>query len=255
MPNNIAITAGSGTTVATDQLASGEHVQLMKLMVGTEDSDVRIGHAEDSAHASGDGGVMALGVRNENGVTLPGAELDYSPVATNRVGDMLVEFRAGSFPADAMTTSPATPTMTDGTPRQLVVSPYQYNGASYDRPRNNVEGTALASAARTTSTQSADLTNYNGRGVRVWLDVTAITATPSITLAIEGKDPASGKYKTMLTGAAVTTVSTNEYVVYPGVTETANVDASTPLPRTWRVNVTHGDADSITYSVGYCLIL
>lgn len=38
MANNIAITAGSGTTVKTDQLADGTHVQYMKLLSATEDS-------------------------------------------------------------------------------------------------------------------------------------------------------------------------------------------------------------------------
>jgi hypothetical protein len=38
MADNIAITAGSGTTVKTDQLGTGEHVQYMKLMDGTLDS-------------------------------------------------------------------------------------------------------------------------------------------------------------------------------------------------------------------------
>ena len=34
--------------------------------------------------------------------------------------------------------------------------------------------------------------------------------------AIQGKDAASGKYYTLLVGAAVTTISTNVYTVYPG---------------------------------------
>lgn len=119
---------------------------------------------------------------------------------------------------------------------------------------SNQEGIALASAARTATTSSADLYNVDGLGVLVILDVTAITATPSLTVSVQGKDPASGKYVTLFTGAAVTTVSTNTYVVYPGVTETANVDAAVPVPRTFRITVTHADADSATYSVGYSTI-
>lgn len=157
--------------------------------------------------------------------------------------------------ADGSTVAPAMILDTSDTQRQLAVSGYSFNGSTYDRPRNNVEGTALASAARTASTQSPDIVNYNGRGVLVFVDVTAVTATPSITVAIEGKDPVSGKYFSLLTGAALTAVSTQLLVVYPGVTETANADVATPLPRTWRVNVTHADADSITYSIGYAIIL
>lgn len=42
MADNIAITAGSGTNVKTDQLAGGEHVQYVKLMDGTADSSAVI---------------------------------------------------------------------------------------------------------------------------------------------------------------------------------------------------------------------
>lgn len=38
MSNNVSITSGSGTTIATDQLGTGEHVQLIKVLDGTEDS-------------------------------------------------------------------------------------------------------------------------------------------------------------------------------------------------------------------------
>lgn len=106
----------------------------------------------------------------------------------------------------------------------------------------------LASAARTTTVHSADQTNEGGRGVHIILDVTASDATPSVVLTIEGK-AADGTYYTILQGAAVTGISTNVYKVAPWQAAAANVSASDFLPRTWRVTVTHADADSITYSV------
>lgn len=42
MADNVAITAGSGTNIATDQLTGGEHVQFVKLMDGTLDSSAVI---------------------------------------------------------------------------------------------------------------------------------------------------------------------------------------------------------------------
>jgi len=42
MADNVAITAGSGTTIATDQLTGGEHVQKVKLLDGTADSSTAI---------------------------------------------------------------------------------------------------------------------------------------------------------------------------------------------------------------------
>jgi len=121
-------------------------------------------------------------------------------------------------------------------------------------PATNQEGTALASAARAATTSSDDISNNHKNGVHVVLDVTAITDTPSVTLKIEGQDPASGKYYTVLEGAAVTTISTNIYKVFPAATAATNSVANDIIPKTWRVTVTHADADSITYSVGYSLM-
>src|SRR5487761_2323202 len=119
----------------------------------------------------------------------------------------------------------------------------------------NQDGIALvASAARTTTQTSADQTNTNGRGVLVVLDVTVI-GTGNITLEIDGKDPVSGKYYTILTGAAVSSNSTTVYRVYPGLTAAANATASDVLPRTWRVKVTANNANAVTYSVGAIVML
>lgn len=139
--------------------------------------------------------------------------------------------------------------------RPYVVAPFRFNGTSWDRLRGNVDATILASAARTASVDSADQTNYNGKGLHLVIDVTAITATPSITVTIQGKDPLSGKYYTILAAAAITGVSTVILKVYPALTAAANLTASDILPRTWRVSVVNADADSITYSIGASLIL
>ena len=129
-----------------------------------------------------------------------------------------------------------------------------FNGTTWDRERGNIDGTALVSAARTASVDSADLTNFNARGLQLVIDATVIAATPSIVVTIQGKDALSGKYYTILAAAAITGVSTVVLRVYPGLTAAANLVASDVLPRTWRVSVVAGDADSITYSVGYSLI-
>lgn len=133
------------------------------------------------------------------------------------------------------------------------------NETTWDRQRNNVEATLLASAARTATTASADQTNYNARGVIVTIDVTAISASPSITMDIEFRENIAGRYESfLLTSAAITTTGVHSYIVYPGV-GAASGDvvqvAGFPLGRTWRVNVTHADADSITYSVAASYIL
>lgn len=129
-----------------------------------------------------------------------------------------------------------------------------YNGATWDKQRNNTQNTLLASAARTVTTSSADQTNYNASGATIVVDVTVIPSG-SLTVTISGKDALSGKYFTLLTGAAITTVSTNVYQVYPALTAVANLVANNVIPRTYRVTVTAGDATSITYSVASLLNL
>lgn len=113
MANNVTITQGTGTTVATDEVA-GVHYQAVKLVSGTEDSIDRIGgdatngldvdvtritpgtaatnlgKAEDAAHASGDVGVMILGVRQDTLSTLSGTDGDYTPISMNANGAVYV---------------------------------------------------------------------------------------------------------------------------------------------------------------------
>ena len=120
---------------------------------------------------------------------------------------------------------------------------------------HNEEIVLLASAARTASAESLDYTNFEARGVKVVIDVTADPASASVVFKIEGKDPASGKYYTLLASAAVAATGTTVLTVYPGIAATTNVAASDVLPKTWRVTATHADADSITYSVGASTIL
>lgn len=151
------------------------------------------------------------------------------------------EFSAAAALADA-TANPTT-TLVGGL-NQL------FNNATWDRERGNYEETVLASAARTASINSADLVNYNARGIIVVIDATAITATPSIVATIKGKDTLSGKYNTILASAAITAVSTTVLKVGPALTAAANLVANDLLPRIWRVEIAAGDADSITYSIG-----
>lgn len=112
------------------------------------------------------------------------------------------------------------------------------------------QGTALASAARTTTQTLADLPTYGAQYLNVVLDMTT-AGTGSVTLTINGKDPASGKYYLILAGAAVTTNTTNRYKVGPNVTASANAIAQDYLPATIQLVVTANNANTATYSLGY----
>jgi hypothetical protein len=120
--------------------------------------------------------------------------------------------------------------------------------------RINIDGTALASAARTATTSSAALSNMDKKGIHVVLDVTVNPSSASIVLKIEGQDVLSGKYYTILEGAAVTATGTTVYKVFPGAAVVANSVANDIIPKTFRITVTHADSDSMTYSVGYSLV-
>lgn len=191
----------------------------------------------------------------DNVAITPGAGVTIATDDVAGVQYQRVKLDAGG---DGATTPITAAALTDATANPTVIAAAalseRFNGATWDRERGNVDATLLASAARTAATQSADQTNYNGRGLHVVIDVTAWTAG-SITVTIQGKDSVSGKYYTILASAALAAVGTTILRVYPGLTASANAAANDILPRTWRVSVAVGTADSITYSIGASVIV
>lgn len=113
----------------------------------------------------------------------------------------------------------------------------------------NREMTLFASAARTASADSADQQNLYWRGAIIVIDVTASAATPSVVFTVKGKSSLGSDYYTILASAAITGAGQTVLRIYPGLTAAANVTVSDILPRIWRVEAVHADADSITYSV------
>lgn len=129
--------------------------------------------------------------------------------------------------------------------------PFRYNAATgWDKERGNIEVTALASSARVAGINSADMTLYNGRGITVVIDLTAFVTAASLTVTIQGKDPLSGKYYTLLVSTVIASVITTVMQVGPGLTASANLIANALVPRTYRISVAQGNGNSTTYSVG-----
>lgn len=116
----------------------------------------------------------------------------------------------------------------------------------------NIHSTALNVVGSTTTQTSPDYTNEYGCGAEVYLNVTS-AGTGSITLTIQGKDPTSGTYYTVLSGAAIVANSFNKYQVFPGAATTANVSVNDLMPFKWRIIVTANNANPVTYSVGVTL--
>lgn len=115
--------------------------------------------------------------------------------------------------------------------------------------------TWLPNASRTTLQTSPDILTQGFKNLNVTLDVTDVAASPSLTLTIKGKDLPSGKYYTLLAGAAVTTAVTNRYRVTQNiVAASANASAVDILPEVIQISIAVGNANAGIYSVGYDLI-
>lgn len=113
----------------------------------------------------------------------------------------------------------------------------------------NANATVLASAARTATTTSDTFTNLHSRRAHIIIDVTVAPGVDTVTPKIEGYDAVSGKYYTLLTGAAISSTGTTVLKIGPGLAASANVSAADFLPLKWRVTMTHSAGTSFTYSV------
>lgn len=119
--------------------------------------------------------------------------------------------------------------------------------------------TLFPSAARAVAQAYAsdDQQNLESSGGHIIINVTAITASPSVVFKIQGRVPDTGTtalYYDILVSAAIVGTGVTVLKVFPGFPVTANVSVNDILPRTWRVIATHGDTDSITYSVTASLV-
>ncbi|MGH6933669.1 MAG: hypothetical protein ACREEE_14695 [Dongiaceae bacterium] len=122
------------------------------------------------------------------------------------------------------------------------------------KSRENFEFTAFAAAARGATTNRGDLENRTGRGVRLWLNITAASgSTPTLDIKLQWKDPVSGLYFD-IPGANFPqkpAAGTDDLTVYPGIAETATEAVSDVIPRNWRAVATiGGTTPSFTFSLG-----
>lgn len=143
------------------------------------------------------------------------------------------------------------------------VGSVDYNGASFDRRRNNTEGTALASASYSGSQTSAIFTNHNARGVIVHLNVTVNPgAGETLQLRIRNRNTVVATayvaaQNTATAGGGGAFAASLE--LYPGASTAgiAGSDGRTAgaLGRAFDIQVIHSAAGSWTYSVTYSLIV
>lgn len=116
------------------------------------------------------------------------------------------------------------------------------------------EVTVYPSAARTATPTPFTIGCGYARGVQVVVDLTAFTTAASLTVTIDAQDVTSGKWYNLLTSTALAAVATTVLRVYPGLVAVNNLTVNDVLAETIRVTVTHGNANSTTYSVSAHLI-
>ena len=119
---------------------------------------------------------------------------------------------------------------------------------------NTDTGALLLGVGATVSQNTFDLTNVDSRGLKLFVNM-SLVGTGSITVTVQGKDPTSGTYYTILASAAIVANGFTTYTVYPGAPVTANASVNDILPRTWRVLVTANNANPANYTVSGCLVV
>lgn len=122
-----------------------------------------------------------------------------------------------------------------------------------------VAGTALESAARTATTQTADIDALGASSILVYLNISAASGTGGLSVGVRGKDPVSGNYASLGTSSTYTTTGIRVFAFGRGVGAYTNMNfvwggIGVPIPDTLRIEIAHADASSYTYSVGYCLV-
>lgn len=100
---------------------------------------------------------------------------------------------------------------------------------------------------------STDQKNWLHKGIQLVIDITANGGTGTLTVTIEGRDPVTGKYYTLLASSALAAVATTTLTVYPSVAATANVSAPNVLPTTWRVKGVVA-TNNVTATIGASLM-
>jgi len=117
-----------------------------------------------------------------------------------------------------------------------------------------VHQTAFASASRAANTYlSSEFDNSMGAmGLRAFTDVT-VPNGGSVTITLQGYDPTSAKWYTLIAGSAISTATTQALLTYPGATTVANSVGQWPVPGKFRVMAVVATA-AVTFSVGLELV-
>lgn len=110
--------------------------------------------------------------------------------------------------------------------------------------------TIAASAARTATFNTDEVSGDSQEGLHIIIDVTVAPGSQTLTPTIQGYDYVSGKWYTLLAGAAINATGTTILKVAPFLAAVANLVAQDFIPSKWRINMAHSGVGSWTYSIG-----
>lgn len=125
------------------------------------------------------------------------------------------------------------------------------------RVRNSSQFRVATSAARALATtytfpttSPAGFTPPKGiNAARIFVEVTAVTSTPSVVFSVQVFDKLNAQWHTLISSAAVATVSRTYLEVGPALTAVTNQTASKYIGSKIRVIAVHGNTNSITYNI------
>jgi len=168
-----------------------------------------------------------------------GSQTPIPPVVTTQAVSGTVGvtgYPTAAASADAL----ANPTVT-----KIDATSLLFNGATWDRQRNNHNIAVEASSAKTATGNGATQTNFNASGALVWINVSAVSGTtPTLTVRLQWSPDGGTTWVDLDTTNAQTAsiTATGQFVlrVFPGIATAANAALNSPLPRTWRLAWTIG---------------
>lgn len=111
----------------------------------------------------------------------------------------------------------------------------------------------LASGARTTTQTLGPYANPDNEGdietIEIVLSLTAFSTAASLTLSIEEANPTTGTFEQVIAATALTATGVKRLRIGTHTPNTANENQCGIVGNLYRVVVTHGNANSHTYSV------
>lgn len=225
-------------------------------------SAAHLGKAEDAVHASGDTGVMALGVANEANSNF-GADGDYTPLGVDREGSTRVIGNRAHDAVDSgnpikiggkgVTTEPSAVSASgDRVDAYFDDKGYQHNKTRPVEDTGTTPSNINTTYNNTTTTAtSADITKITGaRTLLITLTLAKANTPQDLEFFIDGKD--GSNYFAMKTGLLAKWIYDDTYV---GSGKDIQVEVPAPAQSTFRMRaVAQGTDATNTFTVSNCKI-